>query len=145
MKHTILHFSDFISGQFLAGVTRKLRGSTLVFVALQSAMMVVVLAGCVTPPKPAPVQVPVVIAEPPPPVKPTALTAEADSALKAAEQTVIETRVKRALWTAANEQLSRARAAAKEFDSELTLKHAREVIALCQASLQQQQSAPVTW
>lgn len=101
------------------------------------------LCGCATAPAP------VVVA---PTVAPTvrlatasALTVEADNALKAAEQTIIETRVQRAVWTAATEQLDHARAAAKTFNSDLTLKHAREAIALCQLSLQQKQSPPVVW
>ncbi len=104
---------------------------------------VTALPGCVIVPTPvavAPVAVPIMA-----PAKPTALTAEADNALKAAEQTIIETRVRRAVWTAATEQLDHARVAAKTFNSELTLKHAREAIALCQLSLQQKQSLPVTW
>lgn len=100
------------------------------------------LSGCAT--TPPPLAAPTVVAEPVS-VKPAALSVDADNALKAAEQTVIETRVRRALWTAATDQLNRARAAAKIFDSDLTLKHAREVIALCQLSLQQKQSPPVTW
>ena len=102
---------------------------------------VIALSGCVTAPAPvavAPVATPIIA-----PAKPTVLTTEADNALKAAEQTIIETRVRRALWSAATEQLDRARAAAKTFDSDLTLKHAREAIALCQLSLQQKQSPPV--
>ena len=106
-------------------------------------MLTVCLAACVSAPPPAPVVPPVVIVVTPP--KPIALTLEADNALKAAEQTVIEMRVKRALWTAATEQLDRARAAAKVFDSDLTLKHAREAISLCQLSLRQKQSPPVVW
>lgn len=100
------------------------------------------ISGCAT--SPPPLSTPTVVAEPVS-VKPTALSVDADNALKAAEQTVIETRVRRALWTAATDQLNRARVAAKIFDSDLTLKHAREVIALCQLSLQQKQSPPVTW
>ena len=100
------------------------------------------ISGCAT--SPPPLSTLIVIAEPVS-VKPTVLSVDADNALKAAEQTVIETRVRRALWTAATDQLNRARAAAKILDSDLTLKHAREVIALCQLSLQQKQSPPVTW
>ena len=101
------------------------------------------LYGCVT--APAPVVIAPVVASIVVPAKPSMLTLEADNALKAAEQTIIETRVRRALWTAATEQLDRARAAAKTFDSDLTIKHAREAIALCQLSLQQKQLPPVTW
>ena len=100
------------------------------------------ISGCAT--SPPPLSAPTIAAEPVS-VKPTALSVDADNALKAAEQTVIETRVRRALWTAATDQLNRARAAAKIFDSDLTVKHAREAIALCQLSLQQKQSPPVTW
>jgi hypothetical protein len=84
------------------------------------------------------------IATPTPP-KPTALTADAEAMLKAAEQSVVEARIKRSLWTAAAEQLAKAKAAAKIFDSEATTKHAREVIALCELSNKQINDAPVTW
>ncbi|MCY7389348.1 MAG: hypothetical protein LH481_15050 [Burkholderiales bacterium] len=77
--------------------------------------------------------------------KPVALTAEADTALQAAEQGVIEARVKRALWTAAVNELNRARTAAKEFNSAATLRHAREVIALCELSIAQLSRPPVKW
>ena len=77
--------------------------------------------------------------------KPTALTDEADKILKAAEQNVTEARIKRALWTAAVEELKLAQEAAKNFDSVATLAHAREVIALCGHSIAQLSSAPVKW
>lgn len=77
--------------------------------------------------------------------KPVALTVEADSALQAAEQGVIEARIKRALWTSAVEELSRARIAAKEFDSAGTLRHARETIILCELSIAQLSKVPVKW
>jgi hypothetical protein len=93
--------------------------------------------------KPAPV--PVVVAPAVPPPTPTSLNAEAISTLKAAEQSVIEARVKRVLWSAANEQLLEARKAAKVFDSEATLKFAREVIALCELGAKQAQLPPVAW
>ena len=76
---------------------------------------------------------------------PTALTAEAASALQAAEQSVTEARVKRALWTAAVEELTRARAAAITFDSVATLRHAQETVALCGLSIAQLSAAPVKW
>ena len=76
---------------------------------------------------------------------PIALSAEADTALQAAEQSVIEARVKRALWTAAVEELKRARATAKEFDSMATMRHARESIALCELSIAQLSRPPVKW
>jgi len=79
------------------------------------------------------------------PVKPTALTEEAAAALTAAEQSVIEARVKRSLWTAAVEQLKKARAAAQDFDSTATLAHAKEVVALCALSIQQLALPPVKW
>ncbi len=82
---------------------------------------------------------------PVPPPKPTALSAEAEGALKVAEQSVIEARVQRALWSAAVEQLGLARLAAKEFDSGTTLRHAREVVALCNLSTQQKAATPVAW
>jgi hypothetical protein len=93
--------------------------------------------------KPAPV--PVVVAPTVPPPAPTSLNAEAMSTLKAAEQSVIEARVKRVLWSAANEQLLEARKAAKVFDSEATIKFAREVIALCELGAKQAQLPPVIW
>ena len=108
-----------------------------------SGIMVFGLSGCITAPVP-PASLPAVIAQPAP-AKSSTLSIEADNALKAAEQTVIETRVRRALWTAATEHLESARVAARLLNSDLTLKHAREVIALCQQSLQQKQSPPVTW
>ena len=114
-----------------------------IVVLMPMCVGVIALSGCVTAPATvavAPVATPIIA-----PAKPTVLTTEADNALKAAEQTIIETRVRRALWSAATEQLDRARAAAKTFDSDLTLKHAREAIALCQLSLQQKKSPPVTW
>ena len=77
--------------------------------------------------------------------KPNALTAEADAVLKAAEQSVTEARIKRALWIAAVEELKQARTAAKEFDSVGTLGHAREAIALCDLSVAQLSEAPVKW
>jgi len=76
---------------------------------------------------------------------PTSLNAEAASTLKAAEQSVIEARVKRVLWSAAIGQLAEARKAAKVFDSDATLRHAREVIALCELSSKQAQLPPVVW
>ncbi len=79
------------------------------------------------------------------PAAPIALSAEAESTLKAAEQSVIESRIKRAMWNAANEQLALAKRAAKVFDSDATIKYAKEVIALCALSNQQMQSAPVVW
>ncbi len=87
-----------------------------------------------------PVVVPVTLAP-----KPVALTVEADAALKAAEQSVLEARIKRALWTAAVEELKRAQAAAKDFDSMATLAHASETIALCGLSVAQLSKAPVKW
>lgn len=92
--------------------------------------------------KPAPVPVAVIPAAP---LAPTSLNAEAAGTLKAAEQSVIEARVKRALWSAAIEQLVEARKAAKVFDSDATLRHAKEVIALCELSSKQAQLPPVVW
>ena len=100
------------------------------------------LCGCAVsePPK-----IPVAITPAVLPQKPIALTDEADAALKAAEQSVTEARIKRALWTAAVVELERARAAAKEFDSVATLGHAREAIALCGLAITQLAEPPVTW
>jgi hypothetical protein len=98
--------------------------------------------GCVAPDPPkAPSIAPVII----PVARPTTLTDAADSALKAAEQSVIEARIKRALWTAAVEHLGQARAAASVFDSTATLAHAKEVVALCALSIQQTALPPVKW
>jgi hypothetical protein len=108
-----------------------------------TSTIVSVFAGCMTQQQ-APVTgtKPVEVA---PSAKPTALTQEAEVALNAAEQSVIEARVKRALWTAAVEQLAKAREAAKSFDSNATLTHAKEVVALCTLSLQQLSAPPVKW
>ena len=101
------------------------------------------LGGCVMPEAPKAMITPTTATAPT--VKPTALTEEADAALKAAEQNVIEARVKRALWTAAVEHLNKARAAAQVFDSSATLVHAKEVVALCILSIKQTALPPVTW
>ena len=102
-----------------------------------------VFAGCTSPelPKPAPVA-PVAIAVA---AKPTALSAEAEAALKAAEKSVIDARAKKSVWTAAVAHLDQARAAAKVFDSDATLEHAKEVVALCALSIQQTLLPPVKW
>lgn len=101
------------------------------------------LGGCVMPEAPKAMIAPTTVVAPS--VKPTALTVEADAALKAAEQNVIEARVKRALWTGAVEHLKKARAAAQVFDSAATLEHAKEVVALCILSIKQIALPPVTW
>ncbi len=77
--------------------------------------------------------------------KPTALTADAATALRAAEQSIDDARAKGALWTSALRELELARAAAREFDSETTLAHAREAITLCGLSVQQLSAPPVKW
>ena len=100
------------------------------------------LGGCAVQ-EPPPIPVAIIVAAPPP--KPVALTDEADTTLKAAEQSVTEARIKRALWTAAVVELERARTAAKGFDSVATLQHAREAIALCGQSIAQLSKPPVTW
>ncbi len=111
--------------------------------AAASIGMLGFFGGCATPepPKAEPVA-PVVVV---PVIKPTALTVEADAALKAAEQSVIEARVMRSLWTAAVEHLQKARAAAKVFDSAATLEHAKEVVVLCELSIKQTALPPVKW
>jgi hypothetical protein len=81
----------------------------------------------------------------PPPSRLMALTTEADAALKAAEKSVAEARQRRNLWTAAAEHLERAQQAARMLDSDATLKHAREVIALCTLSAQQGSAPLVNW
>lgn len=93
-------------------------------------------------------QAPVIV--PPAPViapvaAPSELTAEAAAALQAAEQSVIEARVRRALWTTAVDELAKARAAARVFDSTATLTHAREAVTLCELSIKQTSAPPVTW
>jgi hypothetical protein len=93
-------------------------------------------------------QAPVTVAPPPPvapPSAPTELSVEAMAALQAAEQSVIEARVRRALWTTAVDELAKARAAAKIFDSANTLVHAREAVTLCELSIKQTAAPPVTW
>lgn len=112
------------------------RGGVLI-----SLLLAVLVGGCAVQEAPKmPVVVPVTLAP-----KPVALTAEADAALKAAEQSVTEARIKRALWIAAVEELKRAQAAAKDFDSVATLAHASETIALCSLSVAQLSKAPVKW
>jgi hypothetical protein len=111
-------------------------------VAYTGVLLTTLLAGCATPEAP---QIPAVVVPVAVPAAPTALSEEADATLKAAEQSVLEARIKRALWTAAVEELNRARLAAKGFDSVATLRHAREAIALCELSIAQLSKAPVTW
>ena len=101
------------------------------------------LAGCVVSEAPR-ITAPVTIGIPTLAV-PTSLSAEAEAALQAAEQSVTEARVKRALWTAAVDELGKARMAAKAFDSTATLVHAKEVVALCALAVQQLSAAPVKW
>lgn len=100
-------------------------------------------AGCaLTPPPSPPARAPVVVAPPPPP---TALTAEAEAALNAAERNVAEARDKRILWSSAMAQLDLARSAAKSFDSATTLARAKEVSALCELAARQTSAPPVKW
>jgi hypothetical protein len=107
------------------------------------AFVVLGIAGCVAP------EAPKIAAPPPAPVPvavvPKSLSTEADAALKAAEQSVVEARVRRTLWTAAVEQLDKARAAAKQLDSAATLAHATEVVTLCELALRQAKAPPVKW
>jgi hypothetical protein len=120
--------SRFPRGSLLAAATMGLLG---------------IVGGCVAPEPPkAGAVAPAAVS---PVANPTALTAEADSALKAAEQSVIEARVKRALWTAAVEHLNKARAAAQVFNSTGTLEHAKEVVLLCELSIKQTALPPVKW
>ncbi len=126
MNHKILHFIKHLFGAIIA------------------ALVLLVPSACTTLQAPAPtaqVAMPVPVKNAPA----TALSTEADSALKAAEQNVIEARIQRSLWIAAVEELEKARAAAKAFDSEATLTHAREVILLCTLSSQQKQAPSVSW
>ena len=110
-------------------------------VVFANALLAVFLSGCAIQEAP---KIPVAIPEIALPAA-TALTEEADATLKAAEQSVVEARIKRALWTAAVEELDRARKAAKSFDSVATLLHAREAIALCGLSIAQLSAPPVKW
>lgn len=116
-----------------------------VFVKLLTGLVVCIgAAGCAMQ-APPPVAAPVAAAMPEPPPKPTALSQEAEDALAAAEQKVIEARIKRSLWIPAVEHLNKARAAAKKFDSDATMQHAKEAIALCILSIAQLDSPPVRW
>ncbi len=130
-------------GRWASSIFRFKFAAQAALMMASSGIMVFSLSGCITAPVP-PASLPAVIAQPAP-AMPSTLSIEADNALKAAEQTVIETRVRRALWTAATEHLESARVAARSLNSDLTLKHAREAIALCQLGLQQKQSPPVIW
>ena len=109
---------------------------------LWGGLLAAFLCGCAVQEVP---KIPVVVAPEIVIPKPIALSAEADAALQAAEQSVVEARVKRALWTAAIEELKRARAAAQEMDSIATMRHARESIALCELSIAQLSKPPVKW
>jgi hypothetical protein len=116
------------------------------YLAFGLVILLICLSGCALvfdPKKVAPDAV--AVAAPAPPVLPISLSPEAESALKAAEQSVIEGKIKRTLWSAAVEQLAKAKSAAKIFNSETTLKYAKETIALCELSKQQVQSPAVTW
>ena len=101
---------------------------------------VVLVGGCAVPEA---TKIPAAVIPVPALPAPIALTEEAETTLKAAEQSVIEARVKRTLWTAAVVELDRARTAAKKFDSNATVRHAREVIALCDLSIAQLSKVPV--
>jgi hypothetical protein len=129
-----LFFTKFSSGQ------RRVSGAAkFLFVCVAA---IVFFGGCAVQETPKiSVAVPEVVVTP----KPIALTVEADAALKAAAQSVIEARIKRALWSAAVEELERAQAAAKTFDSAATFVHARKTIALCDQSIAQLSKAPVKW
>ena len=107
---------------------------------LAVALCVVLVGGCAVPEA---TKIPAAVIAVPALPAPIALTEEAETTLKAAEQSVIEARVKRTLWTAAVVELDRARTAAKRFDSNTTVRHAREVIALCDLSIAQLSKAPV--
>ena len=109
---------------------------------LRGAVLAVFLGGCAVQDIP---NVPAVVVPDVVVPKPITLSAEADAALQAAEQSAIDARVKRALWTAAIEELKRAKAAAQEFDSIATMRHARESIALCELSIAQLSKPPVKW
>ncbi len=117
-------------------------GASLPKCFLWGGLLTAFLCGCAVQEVP---KLPVVIAPEVVIPKPIALSAEADAALQAAEQSVVEARVKRALWTAAIDELKRARAAALEFDSIATMRHARESIALCELSIAQLSRPPVKW
>ena len=111
-------------------------------IVLAGVLVAALLSGCAVPQE---TKIPLAVIAVMAPQKPIALTGEADAALKTAEQSVTEARIKRALWTAAVLELERARVAAKELDSVATLGHAREVIALCGLSTAQLSEPPVTW
>jgi|GEM_PF-7021243 len=79
------------------------------------------------------------------PATPTQLTDEAIQLLLVAENKISEARGAHALWTSALETFSQARQAANIFNSEKTMQLARETIALCELSLAQTKSPPVSW
>jgi hypothetical protein len=106
------------------------------------AFALLLMAGCATRQEPVVVAPEPLIAQP---AAPGTLTPEALAALQAAEQSVIEARVRRALWTTAVEELNKARAAAKLVDSAATLAHAREAATLCELSIRQLAAPPVKW
>ncbi len=81
----------------------------------------------------------------PAPQRPTKLTLEAEAALTLAEQSVIEARVKRTMWSAAWEALQQAHASAKIFDSEATLRYAKSATEFCNLGLKQTESPAVNW
>lgn len=115
-------------------------GLTFSFAALS---LFTALGGCMSQTPPAVTIAPTVAA--PDPAAPTMLTAEAESALREAEDSVQVARAKRALWTAAVAELDKARASAKRFDSSAAIAHAREAIELCVLSIKQLSAPPVKW
>lgn len=130
---------------FVWGRVSRIRGTTVSNGAekLAAALVIACLAaGCVSAPPPSVTTTPTVTVAPP---AQTVLSVEADAALKAAELSISEARLKRALWTAAVKHLGLARDAARVFDSAATLEHAREAIALCNLSVQQLSAPPVKW
>lgn len=91
---------------------------------------------------PAPVTTQPIVAAPPPADR---LSAEAIAALAQAKQRVAEAKASRTLWKSAFDKLAVAELAAVKQDSQLTLKLANEIVALCQLSTAQASLPAVVW
>lgn len=76
---------------------------------------------------------------------PQSISTEATTALQTARQRVMEARAARMLWRSALSKLEEAEVAAAKFDSSVTLRAARETVALCDKSQAQALSPPIVW